>query len=142
VAGEGWIEQSENGTWVGMAKQLQNDEADISISFSMFLSYRLVGLDFLHSASFGILKAFFRQPSASSIRDIFITPFNADLWICLLLLWILLISALISMYLIRRKWTQVEACDAIIVDESFLWTIGTLCQKGEVLHVLQVLSIT
>jgi hypothetical protein len=131
VKGEGWIEQLENGTWTGMAKQLRNGEADIAISTSMFLPERLRGLDFLHSTSSGIIKAFFRQPPVSSIRDIFIRPFNFDLWLCLLLIWTLLISSMAGLYCLRRKYVHVEVSDRELVEESMLWIVGTLCQKGQ-----------
>ena len=41
VNGNGWIEQAENGSVVGMGAQLLNNEADMIASFSEVLLYRV-----------------------------------------------------------------------------------------------------
>lgn len=120
-----------------MARQIRAGDADLAISQSTQISYRFKGLGFLHPTSGGLVKVFFRQPPASSIRDIFISPFKAEIWGLLLLIWFLIISSIIFIYWIRYRYALINNDNEIeqflnqqIAMESVFWCFGAFCQKG------------
>lgn len=94
VRGTGWIRRAEDGSLLGMAQQLISGEADILIAHSELLPYRLRGLKFLHPYYRGSVRAFFKQPGLSKIRNIFFNPLQPSVWGCLFLLWLLLVACL------------------------------------------------
>src|SRR4051812_30814112 len=66
---------------VGMAQEVSAGRADIALAKTSILQYRAASLSYLVPIHALILTAFFRQPSASTVRNILLLPFEPPLWI-------------------------------------------------------------
>jgi hypothetical protein len=166
IEGTDWIGRHPNGTLYGMAAQILNGEADLAISQASMVmlqmpdswsnrSFRFTVLDFisyLHPTSATRLTAIFRQPDASSARDIITSTFSLQMWIGWIAVWILiLLSVLVIKHALKmipsmaddrvhvfNPFTNCNEKDADFLDmgealtyrDSFLWCISQLSGQG------------
>jgi hypothetical protein len=81
------------------------------------------------------MQAYFKQPDASSIRDVYTSAFSIQLWILLLTLWLFIC---LSMHLAYRvyfkrdglKPKEINWKDELMSDEVSIWAAGAMCQQG------------
>ena len=75
------------------------------------------------------MEAFFVQPPASSVRDVFSTPFSTNLWITLASSFVL-VCIVVSVY--KTCFKTSEDFEIAILD-VILWQVACICQKGWVI---------
>ncbi|OXA56276.1 Glutamate receptor, partial [Folsomia candida] len=136
LRGKGYVREGPNGTLTGMAAQINKDLADISISSTEFLEYRITGPDgfsyLLPTFKLG-MEAYFKQPPASSIRDVFTSGFSLELWVTMLALWIFICLSMHLACLIyfKEDWFKcLDWSDVVMSDEISIWATGAMCQQG------------
>jgi len=77
------------------------------------------------------MKAYFSQPSASFMRDIYVSPFSPELWGILTLTWVLAIVLLGPMtWVLAHKVHMQSSKPEWFSKDSFIWAVGTACQQG------------
>ncbi|CAG7723018.1 unnamed protein product [Allacma fusca] len=129
--GTGFLGNPGDGPPRGMAQQIRNDEADISITSSEIFAERQQYLTFLIPTYESRLYAFVLKQSNNALRNIFLKPFDNNIWAALLLMWALLGLSLLFLTWVRRYWSdETHENDEDIAKEAFLWSMGTLCQQG------------
>jgi hypothetical protein len=70
------------------------------------------------------------QPPSSSFRDIFIHAFTGDLWLTMLSTWILIVFAMFSLAVVKRRLDTMHENDSILIQELIIWAAGAICQQG------------
>ena len=76
------------------------------------------------------VDAFFVQPPVSTARNLYIAPFNVDLWLAMLGSWLLLIIGMKACAWIKSLRAEVEEEDREVLKDVFLWAVGAICQQG------------
>ncbi|XP_063532719.1 glutamate receptor ionotropic, kainate glr-3-like isoform X1 [Cydia strobilella] len=130
--------ENRNGSFTGLAGQLQRQEIEVGIT-SMFL--RADRMQVLHfcSETVELRGAFmFRQPSKSSVSNVFLLPFSRGVWIATALT---LVLAAATLALLARR-PHLRAVDASLeqlsIGEAVIFTVGTACQQG--FHIVPALA--
>lgn len=76
------------------------------------------------------VEAFFVQPPVSTARNLYLAPFNFDLWMAMSGSWVLLITAMKICAWLKSLLTEPESIDENVVDDIYLWAVGAICQQG------------
>ncbi|CAL8130174.1 unnamed protein product [Orchesella dallaii] len=119
-----------NETQMPLIPELNTDKADISLYQASMYKDRAEVCTFLQPTYSGIYRAFFQQPTASSIRDIVSAPFKAQLWLTLFATWIFLVGFIHCWAsLAKRRQLCSYYRDNRFVDEIGMWVIAASCQK-------------
>ncbi|OXA62011.1 Glutamate receptor ionotropic, kainate 2 [Folsomia candida] len=127
VIGKEYItDQTVNQTVGGIGAQLLNNEADLIISMSYALEFRVKYLSPTVAFNKDKVMVFFRQPSLFLNRNVFLHPFQDTVWISLLVtLSLIAISTLMTIripkHFMHKKHPE---------DQPYFWILGALCQKS------------
>lgn len=87
------------------------------------------------------ISAFFR-PSAAGIRDIFLHPFQADLWAAIFSTWMVLAFSMILFSAILKRVGAVDpnSDEPDFTETSLIWALATVCQQGSPSYCFVILS--
>ncbi|CAL8102631.1 unnamed protein product [Orchesella dallaii] len=129
IKGSGWMGRFPNGSYSGMASQLVYEGADISISQSAMLISTdvLESISFLHPTSTGQFMALFRQPKASSYRNLMTSVFSNNTLACYVAMWIIIVFGILILSSFQLKMRICKEWDLDFVKESASWAIATAC---------------
>lgn len=80
------------------------------------------------------MQAYFKQPPASSIRDVFTSAFSLNLWLFLFCLWVFICLSMKLAFRIYVKngdsFTEINWNEERMSDEISIWAAGAMCQQG------------
>ncbi|CAL8133751.1 unnamed protein product [Orchesella dallaii] len=129
IKGSGWMGRFPNGSYRGMASQLVYEGADISISLSAMLISTdvLESISFLHPTSTGQFMALFRQPKASSYRNLMTSVFSNNTLACYVTMWFIIVFSIRILSSFQLKMKICKEWDLDFVKESSSWAIATAC---------------
>ncbi|CAG7719355.1 unnamed protein product [Allacma fusca] len=119
-----------NDTWSSMAQQIIDGETDVAVVKTTYLPNRKGPFTFLVPHYTDGIYAFFKQPPASSIRNIFTEPFTQSLWGVLIAVWFLVGFSTLLASKIKNIYDQRDDIDEEISKDTLLWAIAFTCQQG------------
>lgn len=123
------------GQWIGVGKQVISGEADVCVSLLANTAVRgdtLSRLKLLIPTLRGRMKAFFIQPDASEMRDIFKHPIGTQVWILTgFLLFFTVIFIKISNFLRNCIHIDEEEEMSEIESNPVLVLVAIACQQGK-----------
>ncbi|KAG8267878.1 hypothetical protein J6590_040661 [Homalodisca vitripennis] len=120
-----------NGSFTGLMGQLQRREIDFAATGFFMRSDRTRVVEFTAETYHIRTTLLFRQPSLSSVSNIFILPFGTDVWICCLAYCIIVIIIFSCELVIARCFgiSCVVLQNTTYMDVVSL-VLGTVCQQG------------
>lgn len=142
MKGNGWAGLLPNGTWTGMAAQLINNEADLSIAqASMLLMINeLKGVSFLHSTSAGQFVALFQQPNRNSDRRLLSSVLSNHTWISCCFTWVAIIGVMYGVLYVRNKLFILDEREESQRISIVFWAFTTATMRGNVRFPLNLYS--
>ncbi|CAL8095559.1 unnamed protein product [Orchesella dallaii] len=132
MKGNGWVGVLPNGSWTGMAAQLINEEGDLSIAqASMLLMInQLNGISFLHPSSTGQFVALFRQPKASSYKNLLTSVLTTQCWKFYFITWGIIVGTVVCIWFLQRQFSKPTEMDLAFVKGAVMWAVTTACVIG------------
>ncbi|CAG7819315.1 unnamed protein product, partial [Allacma fusca] len=132
ILGKGWIERTPNGTLTGMGQQLLKGEADVVLSRSEIIQYRVEQLSITHILHTSMLKAYFKKPVSFSLRDIYFTTFSPKLWLAILTMWLVFGVTFRLFSYCKKKITSDNKIqrDDFVLGDVVLWFISSASLQG------------
>ncbi|CAL1685009.1 unnamed protein product [Lasius platythorax] len=135
-----WGYRIENGSWNGMIGMLDRREIDIGGTASFLVPERLGVVQYIQLYTRTNTHFVFRRPLLSSVSNIFILPFQRNVWIAIAVFLILVLSLLylsIKWEYYRNRnvtrsvdyWKQLNSSEPTISDNLFI-LLGAFAQQG------------
>ncbi|CAG7820994.1 unnamed protein product [Allacma fusca] len=128
VLGKGWPnidKTTKDSRLTGMAKQLVDDEAEISISATSVFFYLLEELEVLPPIGLTFPSCFYREPPLAE-RNILVLPFQASVWWSMLILWIgIFILMVFTIHFLNQRH---HACQRY--SEMVTWEISVITLRN------------
>ncbi|RVE45316.1 hypothetical protein evm_010021 [Chilo suppressalis] len=119
--------EERNGSFDGLAGMLQRDEIEIGIT-SMFMRADRMRVLHFSAETVELRGAFiFRQPSQSSVSNVFLLPLSRGVWASAMAVFVAAGALLAAL---SRRPTHHSTLQPLTVAECFTFTIGTVCQQG------------
>ncbi|KOB67027.1 Ionotropic receptor [Operophtera brumata] len=121
--------EEDNGSFDGLAGLLQRREVEVGVSSIFMRADRWRVMDYV-SETCELRGAFlFRQPSQSSVSNVFLLPFSRGVWAACA---VVLASAAVTLaVLARRLRAHHPQLQVLTFPEAVSFAIGTICQQGE-----------
>ncbi|CAO1308567.1 unnamed protein product [Diamesa tonsa] len=127
---------NETGDWSGMIGELVTKKADLGASPLFFTTDRVEIIDYIACTSETRSKFIFRSPKLSYTDNVFLLPFDSNVWLSLGAL--MLVGSVILFIAAGAEWksnlTQNDPNDSSILKpnfyESFFLIICGFCQQG------------
>ncbi|XP_039304044.1 glutamate receptor U1 isoform X2 [Solenopsis invicta] len=130
---------NKNGSWDGMIGMLQRREIDIGGTGMFMLTERISVLEYIQLYTHSSLCFVFRQPSLSTMKNIFTLPFQQNVWVAtaiflVLVFCLLYISIKWEHYRGTSKksaayWNQLNNSKPTVTDNFFI-LLGAFAQQG------------
>lgn len=130
IQGTGFTRAFTNSVIIGMGNQLENGEADISITASEMTMLRFEHLAFLHPTIQEDLFLYFKQLPTNYLRNMYISTFKSEIWKAIILSIILFIIGIITIAKFNQKFLHLPSIDQHFPNDSYLWAIAIFCQQG------------
>ncbi|KAK9504379.1 hypothetical protein O3M35_010722 [Rhynocoris fuscipes] len=135
----GW--ESPNGSFDGLMGLLQREEIDLAATGFFMRKDRMAISEYTAETVFVRTAIIFKQPTLSSVSNIFILPFSQLVWIscgCLTVLVgiILAVEYILSKKIYSNPYKEVHATPADLVT----MVLSTVCQQGTELNPLSLPS--
>ncbi|XP_028048173.1 glutamate receptor ionotropic, delta-2 [Monomorium pharaonis] len=130
-----WGAYDNNGSWNGMIGMLQRREIDIGGTHVWLLAHRIHIVEHIQLYTRTGLCFVFRQPLLSTIKNIFILPFQRHVWIAIAIFLILVFCLLyISVKWEHHRgtsahWKQLNVDNPTVTDNFFI-LLGAVTQQG------------
>ncbi|KAJ9588871.1 hypothetical protein L9F63_017844 [Diploptera punctata] len=123
----GWLI---NGSFDGMMGYMQREEVEFP-STGIFVRKDRFAVTSFAADTFPLrATTMFRQPSLSTVSNIFTLPFNSSVWICCLALCMITIATLeIQIILTVREHIERDMVHSKLSD-IFTFVLGAICQQG------------
>ncbi|XP_028045567.1 probable glutamate receptor [Monomorium pharaonis] len=134
-----WGYRPKNGSWNGMIGMLNRREIDIGGTASFLIPERIGIVQFVQLYAHTRIRFVFRQPLLSSVRNIFILPFQRNVWIAIAVFLFLVFCFLyltIKWEYYRDRTTQSAAYwnqlnpSKPTVSDNILILLGAFAQQG------------
>jgi hypothetical protein len=119
--------REENGTLGGIGHQLINGTADIALPLSYLLPFRVKHIVALHPLVGEPMLAIFRQPTSTSVRDIYIHTLSTSMWTALVLVWVSFYLSYRAMLLCNHFFI---ATDDYNEDSSVVLIVAAISEQG------------
>ncbi|XP_050462010.1 uncharacterized protein LOC126856989 [Cataglyphis hispanica] len=134
-----WGYRTENGSWSGMIGMLERHEIDIGGTASFLVRERIGVVQYIQLYTHTQARFVFRRPLLSSVSNIFILPFQQNVWIAIAVFLILVLCLLYSSIKLeyhRNKnarsadyWKQLNPSKQTFSD-NLLIILGAFAQQG------------
>ncbi|KAL6448314.1 hypothetical protein ACFW04_000338 [Cataglyphis niger] len=134
-----WGYRTENGSWSGMIGMLERQEIDIGGTASFLVRERIGVVQYIQLYTHTQARFVFRRPLLSSVSNIFILPFQQNVWIAIAVFLILVLCLLYSSIKLeyhRNKnaksadyWKQLNPSKQTFSD-NLLIILGAFAQQG------------
>ncbi|GAB1861161.1 Glutamate receptor, ionotropic kainate 5 [Camponotus japonicus] len=145
-----WGYRIENGSWSGMIGMLERHEIDIGGTVSFLVPERLGVVQYIQLYTHTNARFVFRRPLLSSVRNIFILPFQRNVWIAIavfltLIFCLLYLSTKWEYYQNRNTtksadyWKQLNPSEQTVSDNLFI-LLGAFSQQGYIYEPYRVSS--
>ncbi|XP_011343034.1 glutamate receptor ionotropic, delta-1 isoform X2 [Ooceraea biroi] len=133
-----WGYRKENGSWSGMIGMLQRGEIDIGGTATFLVPERLGVVQYIQLYTHTGSRFVFRRPLLSTVSNIFILPFQRNVWLAIA---VFLIVAFCLLYLSIKweyqrdetesatYWHQLNPNQPTISDNIFI-LLGAFAQQG------------
>ncbi|KAK9879941.1 hypothetical protein WA026_008451 [Henosepilachna vigintioctopunctata] len=133
-----WGYKNNDSKWSGMIGELTERRADIGGTALFITVDRIAIIDYIAMTTKTRSKFVFREPKLSYVTNVFVLPFDWDVWISILGL--LIIAGLVLLAIVKWEWKRnkyitmneievhMELRDSV-ADVIFL-TFGALCQQA------------
>ncbi|XP_068082176.1 ionotropic receptor 75a [Anabrus simplex] len=119
-----------NGTFDGLMGLLQRKEVEIAASALFMRHDRMKVLDFAAEAFYLRTAIMFRQPTLSSMSNIFVMPFSNPVWVCCGLLCIITVGTFgLQVFSTTKRNIEKEMTNAKWMD-IVTFVLGAICQQG------------
>nr|AXF48863.1 ionotropic receptor IR32 [Lobesia botrana] len=127
-----------NGSFDGLAGQLQRLEIEVGVASMFMRKDRTLILHFFSETVELRGAFFFRQPSKSSVSNVFLLPFSRGVWLATA--GTLAAASAMMTLLARRPLLRAidPSLEQLTVGETVIFGVGTVCQQG--FHVVPVLA--
>ncbi|XP_035786602.1 ionotropic receptor 75a-like [Anopheles albimanus] len=132
---------STTGLWDGMIGELVHDVADLGASPLFFTTDRIAVIEYLAMTSETRSKFIFRSPKLSYTDNVFVLPFDTNVWVCIIA--VIVGSSLLLLLTLWAEWRvtrsevanapQANANAAILLPnlrDTLLMMYGASCQQG------------
>ncbi|XP_011862464.1 PREDICTED: glutamate receptor ionotropic, kainate 5-like isoform X2 [Vollenhovia emeryi] len=139
VVYKNWGRKTKNGSWDGMVGMLQRREIDIGGTAMFILDERIPIVEYIHLYTRTKLCFIFRRPLLSTMKNIFIMPFQQSVWIAIaaflvLVFCLLHLSIKWEHYRGASKtsaayWNQLNNSKPTVTDNLFI-VLGAVSQQG------------
>ncbi|RXG53736.1 Glutamate receptor [Armadillidium vulgare] len=105
--------QDDGVTWTGMIGHLYENKADISVAPFTPTVARLKAIDFTLPSREQSLRLYLRKPSLEGSWELYVLPFNLNVWLCLPFLVVALASIISKLKQLchRRLWCHLALPD-------------------------------
>ncbi|XP_050546126.1 uncharacterized protein LOC126908256 [Daktulosphaira vitifoliae] len=123
----GW--SAENGSFGGLTGMLEREEIDFSLAGVFIRPDRMNVIDYTLGTVDVRSSALFKQPPLSSINNIFVLPFDSEVWIAILITFISFIIIIVVLTFITDRLSPVKTTSLSIL-ETILIVYGSICQQG------------
>lgn len=110
-----------NGTFTGLIGLLQRREVEFGANAALMRPDRIPLVDRTGETLNIRALIFFRQPSLSSISNIFILPFEIRVWLCIFLFYLLAVIATYFQVILHRETSLLDSISMVM---------GAICQQG------------
>uniref|UniRef100_A0A0K8TVJ1 Ionotropic Receptor n=1 Tax=Epiphyas postvittana TaxID=65032 RepID=A0A0K8TVJ1_EPIPO len=122
--------EERDGAFDGLAGQLQRAEIEVGIT-SMFMRSDRTRVLHYCSETVELRGAFiFRQPSKSSVSNVFLLPFSRGVWAATAAV----LAAATALLAALARQARLRAVDPMLeqlsLGETVIFTVGTVCQQG------------
>ncbi|XP_028050022.1 probable glutamate receptor [Monomorium pharaonis] len=134
-----WGYRTENGSWSGMIGMLERQEIDIGGTATFLVPERIGVVQYIQLYTHTCSRFVFRRPLLSTISNIFILPFQKNVWIAIAIFLILVFCLLylsIKWEYYRYKmtesatyWNQLNS-NKPTVSDNILILLGAFTQQG------------
>ncbi|XP_025995968.2 glutamate receptor ionotropic, delta-1 isoform X2 [Solenopsis invicta] len=134
-----WGYRTENGSWNGMIGMLERREIDIGGTGTFFVSERIGVVQYIQLYTHTCSRFVFRRPLLSTVSNIFILPFQQNVWIAIAVFLILVFCLLhlsIKWEYYRDRltesatyWNQLNP-NKPTVSDNILILLGAFAQQG------------
>ncbi|XP_025161208.1 uncharacterized protein LOC105192153 [Harpegnathos saltator] len=136
---DSWGYRGENGSWNGMIGMLERREIDIGGTTTFFIPQRIGVVQYVQLYT-GTRSAFvFRRPLLSTVKNIFVLPFQRNVWLAIAVFLLLVFCLLyLSMKWEHSRgaspesasyWSQFNSGKPAVGD-NFLVLLGAFAQQG------------
>ncbi|KYN07283.1 Glutamate receptor U1 [Cyphomyrmex costatus] len=135
-----WGYRAKNGSWSGMIGMLERREIDIGGTATFLVPERIGVVQYIQLYTHTSSRFVFRRPLLSTVSNIFILPFQQNVWIAiavfLILVFCLLYLSIKWEYFTRDRltksaayWNQLNP-NKPTVSDNFLILLGAFSQQG------------
>ncbi|EAT33628.1 AAEL014087-PA [Aedes aegypti] len=126
----------ETGKFNGMIGELKNDLADLGATALFLTADRIKEIDYLSMTTQSRVKFIFRSPKLSFTDNVFLLPFSAPVWICIISFIVLAGVLLLIIMKVELRCTNVRYGNVIRpnVMDTVMNMFGTSCQQGSYLE--------
>ncbi|XP_021695735.1 uncharacterized protein LOC5563739 [Aedes aegypti] len=126
----------ETGKFNGMIDELKNDLADLGATALFMTADRIKEIDYLSMTTQSRVKFIFRSPKLSFTDNVFLLPFSASVWICIISFIVISGVLLLIIMKVELRCTNVRYGNVIRpnVMDTVMNMFGTSCQQGSYLE--------
>ncbi|XP_055300052.1 glutamate receptor ionotropic, kainate 2-like [Sitodiplosis mosellana] len=128
LAKMGW---SENDTFDGITSLFQKNQIQMTMHGVIMRSEQLLYAEFAGDIFTPRTPLIFRQPSLSTVANIFVLPLGIDIWICIFIL-MLVVFVIMMLQLMHHPILKKMSITAFDIATFIL---GAVCQQGTHLHI-------
>ncbi|XP_021695731.1 uncharacterized protein LOC5563741 isoform X2 [Aedes aegypti] len=125
-----------SGKFSGMIGELQNDLADLGGTALFLTADRIKEIDYLSMTTPTRAKFIFRSPKLSFTDNVFLLPFSAPVWVCIISFIVLSGVLLLIIMKVELRCTNVRYGNVIRPNlmDTVMNMFGTSCQQGSYLE--------
>ncbi|XP_063239807.1 glutamate receptor ionotropic, kainate glr-3-like [Bacillus rossius redtenbacheri] len=126
---DSWGYKGADGKFTGLVGLLQRGQVDVGGVVSVMTTERLDVIDFTTDTTAFRARFFFRQPSLSSVANIYVMPFSIEVWATHFFVVVALTAVMFMMQWVKWRPAGTEPYSRDW-SEIFLSSLGTTCQQG------------